>query len=377
MAARTSACAGVREAARPERPGARRHSTSRELRRRHRPQLSGLGVHPGSHRGGGLREETLIFAATSGGVGGSVGFGAAASPRGEREGEGGARRTAFRINRRSGPGPRPCDGAHGSGTRSGAVALSCAPEEGERHGPPVEGLRHVPDGGVQAGARDAHRGVPARLLRGQPRLRLEHAPRSCSRSSARCSRRRSPSSTRPRASRSSGSGPRSLVVSTGSGPAARSAASKASAPRRWKASTARSTLRRASSTKTRLRVARRLALLRREAHVGPVGLQLAGAHVVLPHRVERLDDLLREGGLDDGERDLDAAEEVPLHPVGRREPDLRARRRSRRRTRGCARGSGPRCDRTRIVSETPGTPGRRQQMPRTRRSIGTPACDAS
>src|SRR6476660_3317677 len=37
----------------------------------------------------------------------------------------------------------------------------------------------------------------------------------------------------------------------------------------------------------------------------------------------------------------------------------------------------PSSDRTRIVSESPGTPGRRQQMPRTRRSIGVPAADAA
>ena len=31
---------------------------------------------------------------------------------------------------------------------------------------------------------------------------------------------------------------------------------------------------------------------------------------------------------------------------------------------------------TRMVSLTPGRPGRRQQIPRTMRSIGTPACEA-
>ena len=34
-------------------------------------------------------------------------------------------------------------------------------------------------------------------------------------------------------------------------------------------------------------------------------------------------------------------------------------------------------DLTRIFSESPGMPGRRQQMPRTTSSIETPACDAS
>ena len=32
---------------------------------------------------------------------------------------------------------------------------------------------------------------------------------------------------------------------------------------------------------------------------------------------------------------------------------------------------------TRMFSDSPGTPGRRQQMPRTTRSIFTPACEAS
>ena len=32
--------------------------------------------------------------------------------------------------------------------------------------------------------------------------------------------------------------------------------------------------------------------------------------------------------------------------------------------------------RTRMFSDSPGTPGRIAQMPRTQRSTGTPACDA-
>ena len=36
----------------------------------------------------------------------------------------------------------------------------------------------------------------------------------------------------------------------------------------------------------------------------------------------------------------------------------------------------PTTETTRTFSLTPSTPGRRQQMPRTFRSIGTPACDA-
>ena len=36
----------------------------------------------------------------------------------------------------------------------------------------------------------------------------------------------------------------------------------------------------------------------------------------------------------------------------------------------------PTTERTRMFSDTPGTPGRRQQMPRTMSSIFTPACEA-
>ena len=44
--------------------------------------------------------------------------------------------------------------------------------------------------------------------------------------------------------------------------------------------------------------------------------------------------------------------------------------------RECSRNR-PITDRTRMFSDNPGTPGRRQQMPRTTRSISTPACDAA
>ncbi len=98
--------------------------------------------------------------------------------------------------------------------------------------------------------------------------------------------------------------------------------SNASAPRRSNASTALSTRRRASSTKSGLRVDGRLARGGLEALVGPVLVQAPRAHVVLQHRVESVDDLLRERGLLDGESRLDPAEEVARHPVGRGEPDL-------------------------------------------------------
>src|SRR5271169_2039868 len=40
-----------------------------------------------------------------------------------------------------------------------------------------EGLRDLPDGGAQTRARNPHLRLAARLLRDQPDLRLEHAPR--------------------------------------------------------------------------------------------------------------------------------------------------------------------------------------------------------
>ena len=48
---------------------------------------------------------------------------------------------------------------------------------------------------------------------------------------------------------------------------------------------------------------------------------------------------------------------------------------SNQKMRECSRNR-PTIDRTAMRSLTPGTPGRRQQMPRTIRSIRTPACEA-
>ncbi len=44
-------------------------------------------------------------------------------------------------------------------------------------------------------------------------------------------------------------------------------------------------------------------------------------------------------------------------------------------TRECSR-KRPRTERTRMFSDSPGTPGRSAQMPRTHTSTGTPACEA-
>ena len=62
-------------------------------------------------------------------------------------------------------------------------------------------------------------------------------------------------------------------------------------------------------------------------------------------------------------------------------PPTRARRRACRRcrryqTRWCSR-KRPRIERTRMFSDSPGTPGRSAHAPRTMRSISTPACDAA
>ena len=48
---------------------------------------------------------------------------------------------------------------------------------------------------------------------------------------------------------------------------------------------------------------------------------------------------------------------------------------SNQKTRLCSRNR-PRTERTVMVSDSPGTPGRSAQMPRTSRSTGTPACEA-
>ena len=48
---------------------------------------------------------------------------------------------------------------------------------------------------------------------------------------------------------------------------------------------------------------------------------------------------------------------------------------SNQKTRLCSRNR-PRMDRTRMFSDSPGTPGRTEQMPRVSRSTGTPAMEA-
>src|SRR5512147_3122128 len=46
--------------------------------------------------------------------------------------------------------------------------------EGEADGRSGKGLRHLPDGGAEAGRRYAHRHLAARLLRDPHRIRFEH-----------------------------------------------------------------------------------------------------------------------------------------------------------------------------------------------------------
>ena len=85
----------------------------------------------------------------------------------------------------------------------------------------------------------------------------------------------------------------------------------------------------------------------------------------------------RAGGLvADPHQHLDPAVEVAVHQVGAAEPVLRGRRRCRSEiTRECSRNR-PTIERTRMFSDSPGTPGRSAQMPRTSSSTGTPACEA-
>ena len=380
MAASAEACPGVSGGCAAGKAWRASALEGRGVRRRHRPQLAASASTHERTAGEAFAKRTLIFAATSGGVGGRVGFWAGAAARGSararqrREAPG-----AFTLPSSLRPDPPRCDLAHGSGRRPAACrAILCTRGRGERHGPPVEGLRHLPDGRPEAGARDAHRGVPARLLRGQPRVRREHAPRSWSRSTARRSRRRSPSSARPRASRSSASGPRparrldrlgargALGGLEGLGAAALEGLDGLGGP-----SGARPRRRRVCESH-----GDSPSFGARRTYV-PSDFS-SRARTLSFHIVSSASTTcFARAGSHDGERDLDAAEEVPLHPVGRREPDLRARRRSRRRTRGCARGSGPRWTARGSSRRRPGSPGVRQQIPRTRRSIGTPACDAS
>jgi microcompartment protein CcmK/EutM len=98
--------------------------------------------------------------------------------------------------------------------------------------------------------------------------------------------------------------------------------------------------------------------------VGQVELQAFGDDALLEFRVE------------DREGEFDAAEEVALHPVGAGQVDV-----------FLATGvevedavmfeEAPMIERTRMFSDSPGTPGRSAQTPRTIRSIFTPACEAS
>lgn len=73
---------------------------------------------------------------------------------------------------------------------------------------------------------------------------------------------------------------------------------------------------------------------------------------------------------------FDAMEEVSSHPVGAAEVDLFFAAIQEIKIRLCSR-KRPTIERTWIFSETPVTPGRKAQTPRTMRSILTPAREAS
>ena len=79
----------------------------------------------------------------------------------------------------------------------------------------------------------------------------------------------------------------------------------------------------------------------------------------------------------DRREQLDARVEVARHQVGGADVDRAGRRRARRRRSASARGSARRSRRRGCSPTRPGTPGRRQQIPRMLRSTGTPACEAS
>ena len=91
----------------------------------------------------------------------------------------------------------------------------------------------------------------------------------------------------------------------------------------------------------------------------------------------------------DADKELDPPVQIPVHEIGAADPDIagrvprpgaeRVNPRSppfvKAKTRECSRNR-PTMLRTRIVSDMPGTPGRTAQIPRTNKSMGTPACDA-
>ena len=82
-------------------------------------------------------------------------------------------------------------------------------------------------------------------------------------------------------------------------------------------------------------------------------------------------------GLTIGHHRFDAPVEVARHHIRRRDVDLRLRVRQpsplpKQKMRRCSR-KRPTIDLARILSDKPGLPGRRQQMPRTISSIFTPA----
>ncbi len=82
------------------------------------------------------------------------------------------------------------------------------------------------------------------------------------------------------------------------------------------------------------------------------------------------------GGVADGEDDFAALEKIAGHPVGGSRDRFRCRRRWRSGRCGECSRKRPTTERTRMLSESPLTPGRRMQRPRMMRSIPTPACEA-
>ena len=104
--------------------------------------------------------------------------------------------------------------------------------------------------------------------------------------------------------------------------------------------------------------------------------ELPGIGVVGEGAIEHVAELVLQRRVLDRRDQLDAVVEVARHQVGRADVDVRARRRARsEKIRECSR-KRPTIETTWMFSETPGTPGRSAQIPRTLSSTWTPACEA-
>ena len=111
---------------------------------------------------------------------------------------------------------------------------------------------------------------------------------------------------------------------------------------------------------------------------GPVAARAPSSGRPGPGRPRRCRCSSAAGGLvAHAQQHLDPAVEVAVHQVGAADPVLAVRRRCRTTSPGECSRNRPTIERTRMFSDSPGTPGRSAQMPRMSSSTGTPAGEAS